>query len=116
VQELSGLELVGLGAAVFRLLEELHRFEAFGGGAGDDPGLVAAVELLEGRRQPVPRAARGADALAIVTEWNEFRNMDLARLRRLMRRPVLCDLRNIYDPDEVESAGMRYVGVGRGRV
>jgi UDPglucose 6-dehydrogenase len=60
-------------------------------------------------------AARGADALAILTEWNEFRDMDLARLRRLMRKPVLCDLRNIYDPAEVEAAGMRYVGVGRGR-
>jgi UDPglucose 6-dehydrogenase len=60
-------------------------------------------------------AARGADALAIVTEWNEFRNLSLARLRRLMRRPVLCDLRLIYDPEEVEAAGMRYVGVGRGR-
>ncbi|MGH7730089.1 MAG: UDP-glucose dehydrogenase family protein [Candidatus Eiseniibacteriota bacterium] len=59
-------------------------------------------------------AARGAHALAIVTEWNEFRNLDLARLRRLMKRPVLCDLRNIYDPEEVEAAGMRYVGVGRG--
>ena len=61
-------------------------------------------------------AARGADALAIVTEWNEFRNMDLRRLRRLMRRPILCDLRNIYDPDEVEAAGLRHIGVGRGRV
>jgi len=61
-------------------------------------------------------AARGADAVAIVTEWNEFRNMDLARLKRLMRKPVLCDLRNIYDPEEVEAAGMKYVGVGRGRV
>jgi UDPglucose 6-dehydrogenase len=60
-------------------------------------------------------AARGADALAIVTEWNEFRGMDLARLRRVMRRPVLCDLRNIYDPENVEAAGMKYVGVGRGR-
>ncbi|MGH7741337.1 MAG: UDP binding domain-containing protein, partial [Candidatus Eiseniibacteriota bacterium] len=60
-------------------------------------------------------AARGADALAIVTEWNEFRNLNLARLRRLMRKPVLCDLRNLYDPEEVESAGMRHVGVGRGR-
>ena len=56
------------------------------------------------------------DAVAIVTEWNEFRNMDLARLRKLMRRPVLCDLRNIYDPEDVQAAGMRYVGVGRGRV
>jgi UDPglucose 6-dehydrogenase len=60
-------------------------------------------------------AARGADALAIVTEWNEFRGMNLQRLKRLMRKPVLCDLRNIYDPEIVEAAGMRYVGVGRGR-
>jgi UDPglucose 6-dehydrogenase len=62
------------------------------------------------------QAATGADAVAILTEWNEFRNMDLARLKRLMRKPVLCDLRNIYDPEEVESAGMRHIGVGRGRV
>ena len=60
-------------------------------------------------------AARGSDALVIVTEWNEFRNMDLPRLKRLMRRPVLCDLRNLYDPAEVEAAGLRHVGVGRGR-
>ena len=60
-------------------------------------------------------AARGADALAIVTEWNEFRNLNLARLRRLMRRPVFCDLRNIYRPEDVEAAGFHYVGVGRGK-
>ena len=60
-------------------------------------------------------AARGAHALAIVTEWNEFRNLDLSRLKRLMRRPVLCDLRNLYDAEEVEAAGMKHVGVGRGR-
>jgi UDPglucose 6-dehydrogenase len=60
-------------------------------------------------------AARGADAVAILTEWNEFRNLNLRRLKRLMRRPVLCDLRNLYDPGEVEAAGLRHVGVGRGR-
>ncbi|MBI1797664.1 MAG: UDP-glucose/GDP-mannose dehydrogenase family protein [Candidatus Eisenbacteria bacterium] len=60
-------------------------------------------------------AARDAHALAIVTEWNEFRNLDLARLKRVMKRPVLCDLRNIYDPDDVTRAGMTHVGVGRGR-
>jgi UDPglucose 6-dehydrogenase len=60
-------------------------------------------------------AARGADAVAVVTEWNEFRGMNLARLRRVMRRPVLCDLRNIYDPEVVEAAGLTHVGVGRGR-
>jgi len=59
-------------------------------------------------------AARGADAIAIVTEWNEFRGMDLGRLKRVMRKPILCDLRNLYDPGEVERAGMTHVGVGRG--
>ena len=59
--------------------------------------------------------ARGADAVAIVTEWNEFRNLNLARLKRLLRRPVLCDLRNIYVPAEVEAAGFRHIGVGRGQ-
>ena len=60
--------------------------------------------------------ARGADAVAIVTEWNEFRNLNLARLKRLLRRPVLCDLRNLYVPAEVEAAGFRHLGVGRGQV
>jgi UDPglucose 6-dehydrogenase len=60
--------------------------------------------------------ARGSDAVAIITEWNEFRNLNLARLKRLLRRPVLCDLRNIYVPAEVESAGFRHIGVGRGHM
>jgi UDPglucose 6-dehydrogenase len=61
-------------------------------------------------------AAKDADAVVIVTEWNEFRNLNLAQLKQTMRKPVLCDLRNIYDPDEVEAAGLAYVGVGRGRI
>jgi UDPglucose 6-dehydrogenase len=60
-------------------------------------------------------AARGAHAVAIITEWNEFRGMNLARLKRLMKKPVLCDLRNIYEPDEVVAAGFQHVGVGKGR-
>jgi len=59
--------------------------------------------------------ARGAHAVAIVTEWNEFRGMDLRRLRNTMKKPVLCDLRNLYDADEVEAAGLVHIGVGRGR-
>ena len=84
------------------------------------------VAMPGARRLPVLRAvsfardayecAKGAHALAIVTEWNEFRGMNLSRLKRVMAKPVLCDLRNLYDPDEVEAAGMQYVGVGRGRV
>jgi UDPglucose 6-dehydrogenase len=41
--------------------------------------------------------------------------MNLGRLKRLMKKPVLCDLRNLYDPEEVEAAGMTHIGVGRGR-
>ncbi|MEO5880457.1 MAG: nucleotide sugar dehydrogenase, partial [Candidatus Eisenbacteria bacterium] len=60
-------------------------------------------------------AARGAHAVAIITEWNEFRGMDLARLKRLMKRPILADLRNLYEPEEVEARGWTHLGVGRGR-
>jgi UDPglucose 6-dehydrogenase len=57
--------------------------------------------------------AKGASALAIVTEWNAFRSMDLARLRSLMASPVLVDLRNVYRGDDVAAHGFTYVGVGR---
>jgi len=59
--------------------------------------------------------AKGAHAVAIVTEWNEFRGMDLARLKRTMKRPILADLRNLYEPEEVEAKGWLHLGVGRGR-
>ena len=59
------------------------------------------------------QAAEGADALAIVTEWNELRNLDLARLKRTMRKPVLCDLRNLYAPEDVAQAGLHHHSVGR---
>jgi UDPglucose 6-dehydrogenase len=55
----------------------------------------------------------GADALVIITEWNEFRALDLARVKSLLRQPVLVDLRNIYKPSEMAAAGFRYSSVGR---
>jgi len=80
------------------------------------PGARAMATLrgVEFARDPYD-AARGADTVAIVTEWNEFRNMNLRRLKRVMRKPILCDLRNLYDPAEVEAAGLKHIGVGRGR-
>jgi UDPglucose 6-dehydrogenase len=60
-------------------------------------------------------AAKGADALVIATEWNEFRMLDLGKLRRLMRAPAVVDCRNIYDPATMEGAGFDYVCVGRSR-
>ncbi len=59
-------------------------------------------------------AANDADVLLIITEWNEFRALDLERIGSLMRRRVLVDLRNVYRPEEVESAGFTYMGIGRG--
>src|SRR5215469_12665701 len=55
----------------------------------------------------------GADALVLVTEWNEFRALDLARVRQLLATPLVIDLRNIYEPDEMTAAGLSYVSVGR---
>jgi UDPglucose 6-dehydrogenase len=60
-------------------------------------------------------AANGADALVIVTEWDEFRALDLERIAGMLSGKVLVDLRNVYDRQEAESAGLTYYGVGRGR-
>ncbi|TMC52526.1 MAG: nucleotide sugar dehydrogenase [Chloroflexi bacterium] len=57
--------------------------------------------------------AAGADALVVVTEWNEFRQLDMARLKQLMRRPVIVDGRNIYDPAVMKNLGFTYRGIGR---
>ncbi len=58
-------------------------------------------------------AIAGADAVAIVTEWDAFRALDLARVRSLLTAPVFVDLRNIYTPGEVTSVGLTYHGIGR---
>lgn len=71
--------------------------------------LVSRIEL----RRDAYAAARGADAVVLVTEWNEFRQLDLGRVRRSMRRPVLIDGRNVYDPAEMRRLGFVYRGIGR---
>ncbi|MCZ6464986.1 MAG: UDP-glucose/GDP-mannose dehydrogenase family protein [Proteobacteria bacterium] len=58
-------------------------------------------------------ACQDADALVIVTEWNQFRMLDLERVKSLLRKPILIDLRNIYEPDTLREAGFHYVSVGR---
>jgi UDPglucose 6-dehydrogenase len=55
----------------------------------------------------------GADVLVLITEWNEFRALDLARVRQLLDTPLVIDLRNIYKPEEMIAAGLRYVSIGR---
>ena len=58
----------------------------------------------------------GADAVAIITEWNEFRALDLKRAHSLLNQPVMVDLRNIYRPDQMREAGFTYVSIGRAAV
>ncbi|TFV96558.1 UDP-glucose 6-dehydrogenase, partial [Oxalobacteraceae bacterium OM1] len=58
-------------------------------------------------------AAEGADALAVITEWQEFRARDFRRLAESLRDRVLFDGRNLYDPQQVRAAGLHYHGIGR---
>ena len=58
--------------------------------------------------------AEGCDALMVVTEWNEFKQLDLDRLRKIMRQPMILDGRNIYDPEVMQRSGFQYRGLGRG--
>ena len=59
------------------------------------------------------QAMEGADALVLLTEWNEFRGLDLGRVARLLARPLVIDLRNIYQPQEMAAAGLSYLSIGR---
>jgi UDPglucose 6-dehydrogenase len=91
-----------------------------GGGAkvrvADPQGRREGEALLPGVRwvDSAYQAAQGADVLVILTEWNEFRGLDLARIARKMAHPRLADLRNIYSSEEARQAGFeRYVSIGR---
>jgi UDPglucose 6-dehydrogenase len=70
------------------------------------PGLQYCEDAYE--------AAKDADALIICTEWNEFKQLDLERVRGLMKSPNLVDGRNLYDPAWVKRFGFNYSGIGRG--
>ena len=79
-------------------------------GQREGEALLPGVKWIENPYQ----AATGADLVVLLTEWNEFRGLDLAKLARKMAVPLMADLRNIYDRDEVLEAGFTaYVGVGR---
>ncbi|WP_135448867.1 MULTISPECIES: UDP-glucose dehydrogenase family protein [Tabrizicola] len=93
--------LVGAGAKV-RVCDPQGQHEG--------EALLPGVKWVDNPYQ----AATGADLVVLLTEWNEFRGLDLARLARKMTMPRMADLRNVYDPAEVRAAGFAaYVGVGR---
>jgi UDPglucose 6-dehydrogenase len=84
-----------------------------------DPKATDSARLIFGDRVMYAAdpysAAHGADALAIMTEWLVYRNPDFERVRKLVRRPLLIDGRNLYDPDRMATLGFEYHGIGRGR-
>lgn len=93
-----------------RLLEEGAKIKAY------DP--VA----MDGARAILPEikyckdlydAAEGADALVIITEWNQFRNIELDRIKKILRQPYFFDLRNIYEPEKMKKLGFKYICAGR---
>lgn len=100
-----------VSAAVIPLLQENGaRVRAY------DPAAMAHAErLLPGVKltDNAYAAVEGAHCLVILTEWNEFKEMDLARVKSLMRSPLMIDGRNIYDPAKVKALGFTYRGIGR---
>jgi UDPglucose 6-dehydrogenase len=83
--------------------------------AHDPEGMVEAKKLMPGIEYCAGpyEAMLGADALVIVTEWNAFRSLDLARMKAALKAPVVVDLRNVYNPREMAAAGFRYASIGR---
>ena len=102
-----------------RLLQQL--WEAGARVRAFDPEARAEAQRIFGGRddlvlcESAEEALQGADALAVVTEWRQFRSLDFAVVRNALRDRAIFDGRNLYDPAEVESAGLAYWGIGRGR-
>ncbi|NIL99701.1 MAG: nucleotide sugar dehydrogenase [Acidobacteria bacterium] len=98
-------------AILDRLLEAGATVRAF------DP--IANAELVGAPRDGVVycgdeyEAVSGADALILATEWNQFRSLDFSRMKGLLARPIVVDLRNIYGPERMRDLGFEYTGVGR---
>jgi UDPglucose 6-dehydrogenase len=93
------------------LLKEGAKLRAY------DPAALEEARTLLPEMTPCADAyetVKGADALLLMTEWNQFRNLDLDRIKQAMAAPVFVDLRNVYDPDRMKELGFRYIGVGRG--
>jgi len=69
------------------------------------PGITLCADAYD--------AATGADALVLMTEWNQLRNLELERIKRNLKAPVFVDLRNVYEPARMASLGFHYTSVGR---
>jgi UDPglucose 6-dehydrogenase len=84
--------------------------------AHDPQGMHEAAKMLPSTVAYVDNpyeACTGADAVVLMTEWNQYRALDLARLKSIMKTPIFIDLRNVYEPKAMKAKGFSYVGVGR---
>ncbi len=84
--------------------------------AHDPKGMEEAKNYLPPEIEYVDNAyeaAEDADCLVLMTEWNQYRALDLERIRKTMREPVFVDLRNVYEPEKMRQVGFRYTGIGR---
>jgi len=59
--------------------------------------------------------AKDSDCLVVITEWNEFNELDFEKIKGLLKQPLVIDGRNMYDPETMDKAGIKYIGIGRGR-
>jgi len=93
-----------------KLLEEGAKINAY-----DPVAMKNAKEILPEVKycKDIYDTAKGADALVIVTEWNQFRNLDLERIRKILKQPYFFDLRNIYEPAKMKKLGFKYFCAGR---
>ena len=84
--------------------------------AYDPEGMAVAAPIMPEVRMAgsAYEALEGADAVAIVTEWDAFRALDLERMKQALKAPVVVDLRNIYEPADMRSRGFEYTSIGRG--
>lgn len=94
-----------------RLVENGAQVRAY-----DPAGMVRAAKIMPEliMAENVYALVEGCDALVVCTEWNEFMNLDLTRVHKAMRQPIIVDGRNIYDPVEMARLGFHYRGIGRG--
>jgi UDPglucose 6-dehydrogenase len=104
IRESSSMVIIG------DLLAMGAKVKAFDPAAIDEA--KAVLPEVEYGRDPYD-VAKGSDALVLVTEWNQFRRLDLQRIKTLLKTPIFIDLRNVYDPDQMKRLGFNYCGVGR---
>ena len=95
-----------------KLVEENAEIQAFDPVAMDNARAIFKDEKITFAKNPY-EAVENADALLILTEWDEFRAIDLEKIRKLMKGNLICDGRNIYKPDEIEKLGFSYKSIGR---